>query len=205
MAHTAWPGANERLRRLRWRLRGAWQWPAFAVLTVLDTALLHWLPLAGDGTAIVPAFLLAGCVNIVVVAALSGLGGWWLRRRRPDLPKVVADDYVGTGLLVAVSVVFLAVGLVHRPQLLDDRRDLQAQATSFRHYVRTQAPAEFRRHLPAADTLRMEEDLYRSCVPGNDPNRWLCPYLDTSDRPVTVTKDRNREPNASLNRYGAYR
>lgn len=41
---------GDRLTRLRWRVRGAWQWPAFVLLTLADAALLHWLPLAGEGT-----------------------------------------------------------------------------------------------------------------------------------------------------------
>ena len=35
--------------RLRWRMRGAWQWPAFAVLTLLDGVLLTKLPFYGRG------------------------------------------------------------------------------------------------------------------------------------------------------------
>ena len=38
-----------RWRRLRWRLRGAWQWPTFALLTVLDALLVARLPFQGDG------------------------------------------------------------------------------------------------------------------------------------------------------------
>lgn len=205
MAEAAWPARAERLRRLRWRLRGAWQWPTFAALTLVDTALLHSLPVTGGGTGWVPAFLLAGCLNIIAVAALSGVGGWWLRRRRPDLPKVVADDYAGTTLVVAITAVLLVAGLLHRPQRLGEREDFRAQAASFRTFVRGQAPAEYRRHLAAADSIRIEEDLYRSCVPGNDPKRWLCAYLDTSSSPVGVSEDRNREPNASLNAAGGYR
>ena len=54
-------GLQTRLRRLRWRLRGAWLWPTFAVAMVVDAVLLHMLPIAGDGgTGWVPAFLLAG-------------------------------------------------------------------------------------------------------------------------------------------------
>ena len=50
MAESAdgYPGG--RLRRLRWRLSGAWLWPAFVVVTLLEMALLHWLPIAGDGS-----------------------------------------------------------------------------------------------------------------------------------------------------------
>ena len=36
------------LTRLRWRLRGAWQWPTFVVLLVVNAVLLSELPLAGE-------------------------------------------------------------------------------------------------------------------------------------------------------------
>src|SRR5947207_71023 len=35
--------------RLRWRLTGATQWPAFALFVIGDAVLLHLLPIAGDG------------------------------------------------------------------------------------------------------------------------------------------------------------
>ena len=38
-----------RWRRLRWRLRGAWQWPAFIVLTLVDALLVARLPFQGEG------------------------------------------------------------------------------------------------------------------------------------------------------------
>src|SRR5213076_1553554 len=75
------------LTRLRWRLRGAWMWPAFVALTVADALLLHQLPIATDGVDVVPALLLAGFLNLVVVAVAAPLAGRLLRRRRPDLPR----------------------------------------------------------------------------------------------------------------------
>ena len=44
-----------------------------------------------------------------LLAALGHLGGVLLRRRRPDLPRVVADNYAGTALLFVVTGAFLAV------------------------------------------------------------------------------------------------
>ena len=43
-------GGDERLwlRRLRWRLRGALQGPAFVLATVVEAVLLNRLPVAGD-------------------------------------------------------------------------------------------------------------------------------------------------------------
>jgi hypothetical protein len=196
---------RDRLRRARWRLRGAWQWPTFALVTLADAALLHWLPLAGDGTGWVPALLLAGCLNLIVVAVLGGLGGWALRRRRPDLPKVVADDYAGTTLIVALAGAFLAIGLAHRPEVVEGREAFADQSTAVRRWVAAYGDAFARAHVDGADTLRLEEDLFRTCVPGEDPKRWLCLIVDTTASPPVVRRDPNRESNASLNRPGGFR
>jgi hypothetical protein len=194
-----------RLRRLRWRMRGAWLWPTFAGVTLGDALLLHWLPLAGDGTGFIPALLLAACLNLIGVAVLGGLGGVLLRRRRPDLPQVVAQDYAGTAVVLAVAGVFLAVGLVHRPEVADDRAAFAAQSAAVRRWVAAFGDPLTRAHVDRADTLRLDEDLYRTCIPQIDPRRWLCVYVDTSAAPPAVRRDANRESNASLNRPGGFR
>jgi hypothetical protein len=62
----------------------------------------------------------------------------------------------------------------------------------------SQAPPEYRRHVGSADTLQIAADLYRTCVPGPNPERWLCLYLDTSDRPVTARRDTSGASNADF-------
>ena len=41
-------------------MSGAWLWPAFVVVTLLEMGLLHWLPIAGEGSGWIAALLLAG-------------------------------------------------------------------------------------------------------------------------------------------------
>ena len=48
-----------------------------------------------------PGVLLAGFANLILIAAVAPLAGHRLRNRRPDLPRVVAQNYAGTALLVA--------------------------------------------------------------------------------------------------------
>jgi hypothetical protein len=193
------------LRRLRWRLRGAWLWPAFVVVTVLEMLLLHWRPLAGERTGLLGALLLAGCLNLIAVALAGGLGGVVLRRRRPDLPKVVADDYAGTAALAFVAVVFVVVGLAHRPEIVAQREALGAQSLAVRRWVDANGGPFERVHLGAATTLRIDEALYRTCVPTRHPRRWLCLVVDTSASPPRVKRDPNHESNASLNPRGGFR
>jgi hypothetical protein len=177
--------------RLRWRMRGAWQWPAFAALTVVDALLVARLPFQGDGPDAIGAVLVAGFANLLVVAVLAPLAGLLVRRWwRPDLPRMIARDYAGTVLLGLVTIVLVTGGLIHRPGRLADEGDRAAALAAAQEYVRTQAPA-FRN---APDLAREETDLYRVCVYA-DKGLPLCLYVNTDQHPPGVRRDHSREPN----------
>jgi hypothetical protein len=190
------------LRRLRWRLRGAWLWPTFLVVTVLEMLLLHWLPLSGERTGLMAALLLAACLNLIAVVLVGGLGGAALRRRRRDLPKVVADDYAGTAGLVLVAVVFVAVGLAHRPQTAAEHQAFGEQSLAAQRWIEANGDLFERAHVGAATTLRIDADLYRTCFPTLQPRRWLCLIVDTAVSPPRVKPDPNHESNTSMNPRG---
>ncbi len=192
--------------RVRWRLKGALLWPAFWVLTLLDALLLGRLPIAGDGgTAFVPAVLLSGFFNLIAVAVVAPLVGAALRRRRRDLPGVIAFDYAGTALLLGVTGALLVGGLAHRSALREREHDMIVQRSAALAFMRREAPPEYRRSLPATTTIRMEDELYRTCTPGEDPDRWFCVYVATDTSPPGVTADDNRESNESLRAAGGFR
>lgn len=189
------------LTRLRWRLRGAWQWPLFAALLVADTVLLHELPIGGDGPDWFAAAVLALFFNLVAVALGGTLGGRVVRRRRPDLPRIVAADRGGTVALVATTAILVAIGIGHRERLADEREELAVQAAAVRHWVAHSAEPQVRRHrrhLDHLDTIAFGEDLYRTCVPGDDPERSLCLFVDTSQSPPGLRRDPNPAPNATF-------
>ena len=190
-------GSSWWLTRLRWRLRGASMWPAFFAAIVVDAALLALLPIAGDGgPGLVAAVLLAGFLNLALVAAGAPLAGRWLRRRRPSLPQVVAGDRAGTALMGALAVTLLVLGLVHRPAVADQDADLRAQAASARRFVLAQAPTVFRANVDRMETVKQGPDLYRTCVPGSDPVRSFCVFVTTDQHPPGVSRDPDQTPNA---------
>ena len=192
--------------RLRWRLRGALLWPVLVVLTIADALLLGRLPIAGDdGTAFVPALLLAMFFNLVALAVVAPLVSRRLRRARPDLPKVIADDRAGAAMVCVVSLCFLAGGLAHRPAVDDLQRDLVAQQAAARDYIAREAPTEFRERTHESTSLKLEEDLFRTCAPGDDPSRWFCVFVSTDSVPPGIVEDRNRESNASLDSRNGFR
>jgi hypothetical protein len=201
------PGQVERvwLRRLRWRMRGAWQWPAFAVLTVVDAVLLVELPFYEDGPgSLVAGMLVAAFANLLAVAVVGPLLGLWLRRRRPDLPRPIAADSASTAVMALICAGFLAGGLLHRPAVAAEREDVAMVAAATRAYVVRQAP-EYRPGLASIDAMRVEEDLYRSCVPGPDPDRWMCLFVTTDQHPPGVTEDHDQAPNSAYRMHGGFR
>jgi len=188
------------LRRLRWRLRGAWQWPTFAALLVVDAILLTVLPIAGDGPDLFAAVVLALFFNLVAVGVLGPALGWVWRRRRPELPTVVARDRGGTAGLVLVTAVLVALGIGHHAARADQREELAVQVLVVARYVGHRTEPEYRQyraHLDEMDTMPFGDDLYRACVPGDDPQRALCLFIRTDQSPPGVTEDPSRAPNAS--------
>jgi hypothetical protein len=117
----------------------------------------------------------------------------------------VADDRAGTALVVLMTLTFLGLGMAHRPAVRDHEDDVRAQSLAAHDWFAEQAPPEYRRNFAAANSLQVAPDLYRTCVPGDDPDRWLCIYLDTSDRPVTAKRDTSGASNARFDPSGGFR
>lgn len=183
------------LARLRWRLAGATMWPAFVLALLADTALLRLLPFAGDqGLGWVPSFLLAGFLNLAIVAGGAPVAGWLVRRRASAMPKVVADDRAGTALLLAATLVLLAGGVVHRSDVRAEEQAFADQAEAARRAIERQAPAEFRDG--ALDTAKQGPGFYRTCAAGPDPGEAYCVLVSTDQSPPGVTIDPDRRPNA---------
>jgi hypothetical protein len=191
-------------RRLRWRLRGAWQWPAFTALTLVDGALLVVLPpYFGAPEHLFPGVLLAGFANLLAIIVLAPPLGMWLRRRRPDLPRLVASNYAGATLLAAITALLLGAGLLHRSAVRAEEAREQAVAAAMHGFVLAQAP-EHRDALGTIDAIRLEEDYYRACIPGDEPDRWFCLFVTTDQRPPGVTRDTDEVPNRDYRPYGGF-
>lgn len=197
--------ARSRLKRARWRLRGAWLWPTFVVATLLEMALLHVQPVQGEATGWVAGLLVAGFLNLTGVGLVGTLGGRALCRRRPDMPRVVADDYAGTVVLGLVAAGLLVAGVLHRPALADRRAAFAEQSQAVREWIAINGDAFARAHVSVADSVVIDEDLFRTCVPARDVKRPLCLIVDTETSPPVVKRDRSREPNALFNPRGSFR
>jgi 4-amino-4-deoxy-L-arabinose transferase-like glycosyltransferase len=187
-------------RRLRWRLRGAWQWPAFIGLTLVDGVLLTALPpYEGGPPGVFPGVLLAATFNLLAVAVVAPLVGRVVRRRRPDLPRAIASDYAGTWLLAGITAGLVAGGIAHHGATVAESRREQAVARAMHDYVVSRAP-HYTAGLTHIDAIRIEPGRYRTCVPAPEPRRALCLYVSTDQSPPRVVRDPSEEPNSVFHR-----
>lgn len=185
--------------RLRWRLRGAWQAPAFVAATLAGAILLNRLPVVGDdGLDLVGGFLLCGFLNLVVVGLAAPLAARLAQHRRPSaLPLPVLQDRVATSLMGTFVVALLAIGIGHRAAVAESQREFTEHLQAVRAYVAHQAPPEFRAGIGAEEVWKQNDGFYRTCVPGPDPRRSLCLYVDT-EGVTTVTRDPDMQSNSRI-------
>jgi hypothetical protein len=190
--------------RIRWRLRGATMWPAFIAVTLIDGLILHLLPPVGTGVDLIPAILLATFGNLLLIGVLAP---WlakraWSRRPAADPgapPKAqleVLTDRIGTGFLLASIVAVIAAGLAARPTVVSETEDTERNAEAFRDLVLQSGRPELIRNLETANTVRLGEDYFRTCIARDDRRRYFCAFVDTSTDPPDVTRDQSAEPNS---------
>jgi hypothetical protein len=114
------------------------------------------------------------------------------------MPKVVADDRAGTALVVALAGLLVVLGIAHRPAVEAEEDAVAAQAAQARAFVLAQAPAPYRANVDRMNTWKQGPDLYRTCVPGPDPERDFCVLVTTDQDPPGVTRDPDQRPNATV-------
>jgi hypothetical protein len=189
--------------RMRWRLRGAWMWPTFVVVTLVDAFLLHRLSPVREGIDPIPALLIATFSNLILIGAI---GPWLAHRiwkRRPAAGEgapakaqfEVLSDRMGTGLLVAGVFGALAAGLAARPTIVVETDQRERGAKLLEDYVEAHGSTELRRNLEASDTRRYADGYYRSCIPHDDRRRATCFIIDVREKPGTIDRDPSQIPN----------
>jgi hypothetical protein len=182
--------------RLRWRFRGAWMWPAFALALLGDALILHELPPISTGIDIPVALILSSFGNLILIGAIAP----WLARRvihrdpgPSALPPEVILDRTATFLMVAGAAGLIAAGLAARPAVISETEATEENARLVRAHVDARAPGEIKRNIDTANTRRLADDYFRTCINYDDRTRAYCVFVDTEKN--TVTRDPSELPN----------
>jgi hypothetical protein len=190
-------------RRLRWRLRGAWQWPAYAVMTVLDAVILHELPPSAEPIDFVAGLIVSSFANLFLMGAVAPwLGRRLARRERAGGNGVplavrteVLKDRSAAVLLVIATLGLLVAGLAARPLVVSETEETERNAELVREHVLTEAPHEIQRNLETANTVKLEDGYFRTCVNYDERDRAYCLFVDVDAEPPTVVEDPSTLPN----------
>jgi hypothetical protein len=190
--------------RLRWRLRAATMWPAFIAITLLDGVLLHLLPPIGTSVPVIAGILLATFGNLVLVGAAAPFLARRIGARRPgpaaspQAAHEVLVDRVGTALLLAGVLGIVAAGLGNREVVVSETDATAENARAVRDYVLAGRDPELVRNLDTANTIRLADGYFRTCIARDDRRRYFCVYVDTNKNPTEITPDRSAEPNSAF-------
>ena len=202
-------GSEERFwpRRLRWRIRGAWQWPVFAALTLVDGVIIHLLSPTGGQVDLFLGVIVASFGNLLLI----GLAAPWLARRLVERqrrsqavtgvagpPEEVVRDRTGTGLLCVGAVALLAAGLGLQPVVVSETEDTEENARVVRAYVAAHASEEVRRNIDTANTIRLGSGFFRTCIALDNRTQAYCLFVDVNEDPPSIREDPNPAPNALL-------
>jgi hypothetical protein len=90
----------------------------------------------------------------------------------------------------------VAAGLAARPTVVSETEDTQRNAKAFRALILARGDQELIRNLETANTVRLGEDFFRTCVARDDRDRYFCAFIDTSKHPPDVDVDGSAEPNS---------
>lgn len=202
---------SERLwaRRLRWRLRGAWQWPAYGVLTLLDALILHELPPVRTGVDFIPGLIVSSFANLFLMGAVAP----WLAKRLAQRERdhggngvplsvriEVLKDRTAPVLLGVATLGLVAAGLGMRPVVIVETEYRERQVDVLAEYVAAEAPHEIQRNAQIANTIRLAEGYFRSCINYDERERVWCVFIDVRAEPPTVKRDPSTIPNQDFKR-----
>jgi hypothetical protein len=201
--------------RLRWRLRGATQWPAFVVLTLADAVVIDLLPPISTtgvdaGLNFVEGVLIATFGNLFLVGAAAPFLAKRLTARRAAMAAAtgaaepsegerdVLQDRLATALLVVGLVATLAAGLANRPVIVSETEATEDAGRAVLRYVERSGDGELRRNVETANIKRLGDDYFRVCIARDDRERFLCLLVDTAADPPKVTRDPSGVSNSEL-------
>jgi uncharacterized membrane protein YhaH (DUF805 family) len=187
------------LVRMRWRLRGAWLWPSFVALSILDAAILRARPILGDSISLTGAWLLGLISTLIAIVVFTPPAAALVRRARPDMPRVVARDYAGAQIALCVTLALFLGGLLHHHVVSADKSALADATARAEAYIGAHAANEFQVSLHHLDTMEIEPpSIYRTCAADRTASRYYCVVVNRSKPFGQSVRYDGSEPNGLL-------
>jgi hypothetical protein len=107
----------------------------------------------------------------------------------------VLKDRSAAVLLAVATLGLVTAGLASRPLNINETEKLERNGELFEDYVLDEAPHEIVRNIDTANTIRLEEGYFRTCVNYDDRTRVWCAFVDVDAEPPTIRRDPSTIPN----------
>ena len=190
---------------------GAWRWPLYVAITVVDALIVVLLPPNGTEALFVPALVICSFANLFLIGAVAP---WFARRlvarsgeRPPSSTFPPANhlelltDRIAVIVLVIATVGLLIAGAGNHKVVVAATDRLERGGEAARDFAITHGADDIKRNARAANinSHELEQDgLFRMCVPYDDPTRAFCMYVDASKQPPVVKPDTDTRPNGAM-------
>ncbi len=107
-------------------------------------------------------------------------------------PAEVVHDRIGTAFLVCGALALLVSGLALQPVIVSETEATEENARVVQDYVEAHATEEVRRNLGTANTIRLGEGFFRTCIALDDRTEAFCLLVDVNEDPASVGRTRIR-------------
>jgi hypothetical protein len=107
----------------------------------------------------------------------------------------VLVDRIGTGLLAFSVVGVIAAGLAAKPEVISETNATEANAKTIRNYVLHSGNDELVRNLDTANTIRIADGYFRTCIARDQRGTFNCFFVDTKKSPPDLVKDGSAQSN----------
>jgi hypothetical protein len=168
-----------------------------AVFTVLSAWLLHDNPF-GDGNIGWPVSLIVALIGNLILAYaltswaapyLASTGGRAGAEKADPASVAVAERWTAGTLMLFGWLALLSVSLASTNVVITPTARLEENAKLVQRTVESQAPLVYQRQLTAADTWKMSDRTYRTCLPTpDDLETGWCVLVQESDDQLKVVK-----------------
>lgn len=160
------------------------------------------------GTGTIPwsgAILVAVAGNLVLAYVvtswtapyLASSGGREGALKADPRAVAIAERGMATALMVVALAALFAVDFASRDLIITSTDRAERNAELVRDTVHAKAPREFQPLLTAADTWKLSEHAYRTCIPSaEDETKWWCVLVQDDTRNLKVTRFGPGESNA---------
>ncbi|MBI5310661.1 MAG: hypothetical protein HZB14_06500 [Actinobacteria bacterium] len=167
------------------------------VFSVVDALILRGNPFGNGTIPWIGAIAVAIAGNAVLAYVVAGWSAPYLVSSGGSAGAAAADPrsvsfaeiWMSFALMTVGVIALLAVDFASRDLIVSPTQRSERNAELVRDTVREHAPQEFQLLLTAADTWKMSENTYRSCIPSSkDQSKYWCVLVRGDEKSLKVTR-----------------